>query len=328
MATRAVRATKPARKAVARKPAARNGKAVIGKAQAKVLAWFDEHGRAFPWREHRDPYATMVAEVMLQQTQTGRVGPSYSAFIQHFPTLESLARAPAMDVIRAWKGLGYNRRAVDLQRAAQQVMHDFGGAMPDDPDVLRKFPGIGEYSSSAIACFAFDKQVPVVDVNVKRVLSRTAHGKDAEQVERSRFDVTAATWLPDGEAYRWNQALMDIGAMICRPEKPLCAQCPLRTTCRYYAAGKHKRPAAARAPKPPFEGSSRQKRGGIIDALRESAEKGITLRELSDVIHPTHPDRDLRWLVDLLAGLEADGLVVMTPGARKGSPRGIVRFPS
>jgi A/G-specific adenine glycosylase len=303
-------------------------RADVPKIQKRVLSWFDEHARTFPWREHRDPYRTLVAEVMLQQTQTGRVGPAYTEFLKRFPDIETLARAPAMDVIQAWKGLGYNKRAVELQKAAQQVVHEYGGELPDDTGRLRKLPGVGEYSASAIACFAFDAQVSVIDVNVRRVLSRAALGKEAEEADKEPVGRTADAWLPAGEAYRWNQALMDIGATICRADKPLCAQCPLRSACLYVAAGKNK---VARAPsakkQEPFEGSRRQKRGGIIDALRARSGEGITLGALAKAIHPDDDRRDLTWLTELLEGLEHDGLVQISPSARRGSARGIVRLP-
>lgn len=295
------------------------------KIHERVLAWFDEHGRSFPWRAHRDPYQTLVAEVMLQQTQTGRVAPAYTTFLGKFPDVRALAHAPAMEVIQAWKGLGYNRRAVDLQRAAQAIEHEHGGVVPSDPKILRALPGVGEYSASAVACFAYDRQVPVVDVNVRRVLSRVARASDELPLVDAR--ALATEWLAPGDAYRWNQALMDIGALVCRIDTPLCAQCPMKNFCSYRLKGKHKAPRTPRAPKQsPFEGSSRQKRGGIIDHLRETAEEGVSLSALAKVIHPDG-DRDLAWLVDLLEGLERDGLVDMTPGARRGSPRGIVRLP-
>ena len=296
------------------------------KVQQRVLSWFDEHGRSFPWREHRDPFQTMVAEVMLQQTQTGRVAPAYTTFLSKFPTVSSLAHASAMEVIQAWKGLGYNRRAVDLQRSAQAIEHQYGGEVPSDPKTLRALPGIGEYSASAVACFAYDRQIPVVDVNVRRVLSRAARGTDELSVDQTR--AIAAEWLAPGDAYRWNQALMDVGAMICRIDAPLCTQCPLKASCSYRAQGKNKAKREHRPPKQArFEGSSRQKRGGIIDHLRDTAGEGVSLAVLAKVIHP-NGDRNLGWLVELLEGLERDGLVEMTPGARRGSARGIVRLPA
>lgn len=298
------------------------------KAQRRVLEWFDEHGRHLPWRETRDPYRTLVAEVMLQQTQTGRVAPSYETFLGRFPTLERLAHAPAMDVIQAWRGLGYNRRAVDLQRTAQAIARDHGGVFPREPMALRRLPGLGEYTSSAIACFAFDAQVPVVDTNVRRVLARAALGKDASEVRADRFATLATDWLPSGEAYRWNQALMDVGAMLCRVAKPICAKCPLRTTCVYRTKGRHRTaPVRAEKREERFEGSRRQKRGTIVDHLRRAARKGITISELSHLMHPDG-DSDPAVLVELLTKLEKEGLAELTPGARKGSARGIVRLPS
>src|SRR5438874_12216708 len=158
----------------------------LAKIHDRVLAWFEEHGRSFPWRAHRDPYQTLVAEVMLQQTQTGRVAPAYGSFLSKFPTVSSLAHAPAMEVIQAWKGLRYNRRAVDLQRSAQAIEHGNDGVVPSDPKALRALPGIGDYSASAVACFAYDRQVPVVDVNVRRVLSRAVRGRDEVSLDETR----------------------------------------------------------------------------------------------------------------------------------------------
>jgi len=230
-----------------------------------------------------------------------------------------------MEVIQAWKGLGYNRRAVDLQRSAQAIEHGYDGVVPSDPKALRALPGIGEYSASAVACFAYDRQVPVVDVNVRRVLSRAVRGSDEVSLDETRK--IAAEWLAPDEAYRWNQALMDVGAMICRIEAPLCTQCPLKAACSYRAQGKNK---TKREPRPPkqarFEGSSRQKRGGIIDHLREAAAGGVSMSALGKAIHPDG-GADLTWLVELLEGLERDGLVEMTPSARRGSGRGVVRLP-
>jgi len=308
------------------KPRAKANHPDLPKIQHRVLSWFDEHGRSFPWREHRDPYQTLVAEVMLQQTQTGRVAPAYEAFLAKFPTVSSLAHASAMEVIQAWKGLGYNRRAVDLQRSAQAIEHQHGGVVPSDPKALRALPGVGEYSASAVACFAYDRQIPVVDVNVRRVLSRAVRGSNDVSLDETRR--IAADWLASGEAYRWNQALMDVGAMVCRIESPLCTQCPLKLSCLYRAQGKNKIKGEPRPPRQSrFEGSSRQKRGGIVDHLRRAAEDGVSMAALAKAIHP-EGGPDLTWLVELLEGLERDGLVEMTPSARRGSGRGIVRLPA
>lgn len=303
-------------------------RAQTAKAQARVLAWFDEHGRSFPWRQTRDPYRTMIAEVMLQQTQTGRVAPTYEAFLQRFPTLDRLAHAPAMEVIQAWRGLGYNRRAVDLHRAAQTIAREHGGVYPSSSAALRRLPGLGEYTSSAIACFAFDTQIPVIDTNVRRVLSRIALGKDAPEVDASRVSDLAAEWLPAGEAYRWNQALMDIGAMVCRSAKPLCAKCPLKSSCIYYAKGRHKSaPARATKASEPYAGSRRQARGSIVDHLRKAARKGVTVGELARRMDREGDGAGTARLFEILTKLETEGLAELSDGARKGSARGIVRLP-
>ena len=309
-------------------PKRRARSADLAKRQALVLAWFDAQGRALPWRKTRDPYRTMVAEVMLQQTQTGRVAPAYHVFLQRFPTLQHLAHAPAMDVIQAWRGLGYNRRAVDLHRTAQAIDREHGGVFPSTPSALRRMPGLGEYTAHAIACFAFDTQVPVVDTNVRRVLARAALGRDAPEVPADRIGTLATEWLPDGDAYRWNQALMDVGAMLCRVAKPLCAKCPLRTTCRYRAKGRHRgAPVRADRRQKQFEGSRRQTRGTIVDHLRRAAQKGVTVGELVREMHPDG-DGDPRTVVEILVKLEAEGLADLTPAARGGSARGVVRLPA
>lgn len=301
----------------------------LGRVQGRVLAWYEDHGRRFPWRETRDPYRTLVAEFMLQQTQTGRVAPIYEEFVRRFPTLERLAHAPAMEVIRAWRGLGYNRRAVFLHEAAQAIAHHHGAVFPSDPATLRRLTGIAGYTASAIACFAFDAQVPVVDTNVRRVLARAALARDADEVPAAGVARLATQWLPAGDAYRWNQALMDVGAMICRPERPLCAQCPLKSACGFYAKGRHRsRRERPTAKAEPFEGSRRQARGGIVEQLRRAARTGLTLAKVARALHPDRAEKDLSWLGELLVGLERDGLVELSASARAGSPRGVVRLPT
>jgi A/G-specific adenine glycosylase len=329
MAARTRRATRPAPRPGGAAPSRRARPARDRRAATweRVLAWYEEHGRRLPWRATRDPYRTMVAEVMLQQTQTGRVAPAFEAFLARFPTLDRLAHAPAMEVIQAWRGLGYNRRAVELQRAAQQIVREHGGVVPGDPAVLRRLPGLGEYSASALACFAHDAQVPVVDTNVRRVLARVALGRDPDGVPAARIQALAERWLPPGEAYRWNQALMDVGAMVCRVTKPLCPSCPLRLVCLYRARGRHRRPPArAVRVAEPFEGSRRQARGSVVEHLRRAARRGLTLGQLAREMRHGD-DRDLGWLVEILVRLEEEGLAELTPAARRGSPRGVVRLP-
>jgi A/G-specific adenine glycosylase len=209
-----------------------------------LLAWYREHGRDLPWRRTRDPYAILVSEVMLQQTQASRVVPSYLAWLERWPTAEALAAASTADVIREWQGLGYNRRALNLQRAARQVARD---GWPDD---LTELPGVGPYTAAAVACFAFGRSVLPEDVNVRRVRDRTGH----------EFDHTCA------------QALMDLGATICIARVPRCRACPLSSACP--SRGRRYEP---KRKQPAFEGSFRQRRA---QALRLVAEAPRPLAEV------------------------------------------------
>jgi A/G-specific adenine glycosylase len=151
----------------------------LGRIQHGLLAWFKENARELPWRRTRDPYAILVSEVMLQQTQVDRVLPYYTRFLERFPTVEDLAAAPTSDVIRIWSGLGYNRRAVNLQRAARTVVEELDGSFPDDPAELKKLPGIGAYTAGAIAAFAHERDVAFLDTNMRRVISRVIFGSES-----------------------------------------------------------------------------------------------------------------------------------------------------
>jgi A/G-specific adenine glycosylase len=199
--------------------------------QDLLLAWFAEHGRELPWRGTRDPYAILVSELMLQQTQVARVVPRYLDWLERWPTVESLAAATPADAIRAWQGLGYNRRAVALHRAARVVTER---GWPDD---LTELPGVGPYTAAAIGNFAFGRAVLPVDVNVARVLSRTD----------GRFGPEAA------------QALFDLGATVCLARVPRCGECPLAGGCP--SAGRRYEPARRQGP---FEGSFRQRRARLL----------------------------------------------------------------
>ena len=202
-----------------------------------LLAWFAEHGRDLPWRRTRDPYAILVSEVMLQQTQVERVIPRYLEWLERWPSAEALAAAPPAEAIRAWQGLGYNRRALNLHRAARQIVAE---GWPDD---LTELPGVGPYTAAAIANFALGGDVLPVDTNVSRVQERTGH----------RFSPAAA------------QALMDLGATVCLARIPRCGICALASGCpsrgrRYEALRKQSR----------YEGSFRQRRAQTLRLVAES----------------------------------------------------------
>ncbi len=206
-----------------------------------LLAWYAAEGRAhLPWRHTRDPYAILVSEVMLQQTQVDRVLPKYAEFLDRFPTLEALAAAPTAEVIKTWASLGYNVRAVRLQQIAQQAVERYGGTLPGTLDELLALKGIGRYTAGAIACFAFGLHVATVDTNIRRVLWRVFRGIEPvawPAGEASARDaLTLAQWaLPDDRAYDWQQALMDLGAGICLARRPRCERCPLRLSCAAFA---------------------------------------------------------------------------------------------
>ena len=212
--------------------------------EARLLAWFAEHGRELPWRSTSDPYAILVSEVMLQQTQVSRVVPRYLAWLERWPTVEALARARRADVIRAWQGLGYNRRAVNLHRAAQRISAE---GWPAD---LTELPGVGPYTADAIRRFARREPVLPVDTNVRRVLRRT----------RARFSPESA------------HALMDLGATTCLARIPRCRTCPLEADCP--SRGQRDAPVRKQSA---FEGSFRQRRARTLRLVAERP------RRLSDV---------------------------------------------
>jgi A/G-specific adenine glycosylase len=202
----------------------------------RLLKWFRAHARPLPWRGTRDPYAVLVSEFMLQQTQVSRVLDFYPRFLDRFPTLEHLARARPRAVREAWEGLGYYRRAENLHALAHAVVNDHGGAIPHHPEALRRLPGVGRYTAGAVAAFAFERRVPAVDTNVRRVLTRAftagrkrQTGGDGEQ----RLWALAERLLPRSRRAAWefNQALMDLGATICVARQPQCEICPVRPAC-------------------------------------------------------------------------------------------------
>ena len=202
--------------------------AVIRKFQRELLAWYDTHARDLPWRQSADPYHIWISEVMLQQTRVAAVLDYYARFLILFPSVAALARAEEAEVLAAWSGLGYYRRAKLMHKAAKVVVMDHHGAIPRTAEQLRKLPGIGEYTSSAIASIAFGEPVAVVDGNVERVLLR-AFPDDAPQSKWLRN--RAANVLDARRPGDFNQAMMELGATVCLPQRPLCLQCPVQQFC-------------------------------------------------------------------------------------------------
>jgi len=199
----------------------------------KLLAWYARNARDLPWRRTRDPYAIVVSEFMLQQTQVSRVSEYYPRFLERFPTVYDLASAKPKAVREAWDGLGYYARASNLHALARVVSKTMNGKLPDDPEELDELPGVGRYTAGALACFAYEKPVPAVDTNVKRVLERVFRTRDV-------WGLAAAIVPKNGKrAWRFNQALMELGALVCTARSPKCPKCPVRKECRYWAATVH-----------------------------------------------------------------------------------------
>lgn len=303
-----------------------------------LLQWYAREQRALPWRETDDPYAVLVSEIMLQQTQVDRVLPKYRQFLAAFPTLLALAEAPTAEVISAWVPLGYNRRAVSLQAIARQVIAQFDGRIPASIDDLLTLKGIGRYTAGAIACFAYRKQVATVDTNIRRVLHRIFFGLEYPEakLDEKQMLAFAEHALPANEAYNWNQALMDLGATICTSNNPRCTQCPLSQNCRAFAemsqhslfpsgAVLHQLRKVAEQKtnyrtqqSQPFTSTNRYFRGRIVDFLRSlPTSERISLSSLGPHIKPTFGEDDLPWLQQVVEGLKKDGLIdLATDGVR------------
>ncbi|MGZ4133009.1 MAG: A/G-specific adenine glycosylase [Actinomycetota bacterium] len=245
-----------------------------------------------------------MSEVMLQQTQASRVEPVFEAFLARFPTVEALARASRADVLKAWSGMGYNSRAVRLHGAARGIVERHGGRVPPALDLLRTLPGVGPYTASAVASIAFGQPVVAVDTNVRRIVARVAFGSEPDEVPAAALSAAAQRWVdPDAPGDR-NQALMDLGREVCRAA-PRCELCPLSPWCRFRRSGRAGRPSTRR--QPAFEGSRRQARGRVVEALR--ARPSATVTQLVDATG--FDEERVRGAVD---GLVRDGVVAVGRG--------------
>lgn len=253
--------------------------------QKMIFIWWFTNRRDFPWRRTRDPYRIMVSEVMLQQTQVSRVLPKYREFIQAFPTVSDLAHARPAAVLRLWKGMGYNRRALYLHKAAKAIVETYQGTFPTDERELIKLPGLGTYTARAILVFAFKQEVPLVDTNIRHVITHFFF-QDTSQKESVTEDV-AQQLLPKGKSWEWHQALMDYAALELRNKQ-----------ISKYTNKQMK--------KIPFRESNRFYRGRIIDRLREgSMYETQLLQDISSIY-----DKPITSLKDITAGLVAEGLIV------------------
>jgi A/G-specific adenine glycosylase len=201
----------------------------------RLLVWYRKAARDLPWRRTRDPYAVLVSEFMLQQTQVSRVVDYYRPFLERYPTVRHLARARASQVREAWEGLGYYRRAANLHRLARAVVAEHDGVIPPDPADLRRLPGVGAYTAGAVAVFAYERPAAAVDTNVARVLARVFKGRARKPASLRELTVLAEALQPRSGRTAWafNQALMELGALVCTARAPKCAICPVRSLCTW-----------------------------------------------------------------------------------------------
>lgn len=274
-----------------------------------MLAWWERERRELPWRATRDPWAVLVCEVMAQQTQVARVAARWGPFLERFPTAAACAEAPVAELLRWWSGLGYNRRALALHRCATAVVAEHGGELPTTLPELLALPGIGPYTARAVLAFAIEADHGVVDTNSARVLARWA----GRRLTLKEAQAAADDALPAGQGWAWNQAMLDLGAAVCRRRDPICGTCPATGGCAWFGAGRPEPdPAEGSAGvstgQSRFEGSDRQGRGRLVEALRagpvRTTSLAITMGWLDD------PERAER----VAATLITDGLVRVADG--------------
>lgn len=288
-----------------------------------VLAWYDARGRTLPFRGTTDPYAILVSEVMAQQTRISRVAEAWRRFVDRFPSVEALAGASPADVLRAWRGMGYDRRALNLRRAARAIVERHGGRVPGSVAELEALPGVGPYTARAVAAIAFGRPVGAVDTNVRRVLGRALAGAP-DGLPPRRLQAAADASVPAGRPADWTHAVMDVGATLCRSRQPACEPCPARPWCAYAAGatsgavsggsampGRAARTSgAARAGRasPPFASTTRWLRGRIMDRLRDGPADGWT------AVRGPIGGHGVEAVREALAALAAEGLVELDGG--------------
>ncbi len=269
-----------------------------------LLMWYQNNARPLPWRKTKNPYRILLSEVMLQQTQVNRVLLKYPEFLRQFPNFASLAQARIADVIRAWSGMGYNNRALRLHQIARRVIDEYGGRLPQNVETLLQLPGIGRYTANAIACFAFGQQTAAVDINEQRVLSRLF----PQRAQSADIWKLAERMLPKGEAFDWNQALMELGGIICTAANPQCAECPLKQYCPSAFSTLKKRKPLKRKSQTTIP--NRIYRGRAIETLRLVAHhQSIEANRLAKIVKPDYSIRQKKWLDKLINGLQRDGLI-------------------
>jgi len=289
-------------------------------ARQAILEWYATAARPLAFRRTTDPYAILVSEAMAQQTQAARAAEHWERFLERFPTVEALAAASPADVLRAWAGLGYDRRALALWRAARIIVDEHGGQVPSDIAALQALPGVGPYTARAVAALAHGVPVGAVDVNVRRVLGRAVAGSP-DALTAVALQAVADEVVPRDDPGRWTHALMDLGATICRPRTPRCDDCPIRTWCRAVADGTAGLPRTTgprtrtAAPAIPFPSTNRWLRGRILDRLRAATADGWVA--LDGPIGEHGPDR----VAAAVEAMARDGVIELHPDRRSAQAR-------
>jgi len=277
---------------------------------AAALGWYSVNARTFPWRSERNAYRILISEMMSQQTQISRVIGYYERWLAVFPTIPALAAASKTDVLREWSGLGYNSRALRLHALAKTVVEEHGGRLPRTVEALLRLPGIGRYTAHAVVCCAHRQAMPVVDVNIQRIFSRVFFEVETSDEMRSDKEswAIAASVLPADDAFRWNQSLMDIGALFCTARSPKCSQCPLRKFCLSAESPVFQVPVKKiRKSEPGFKGVPRRLfRGKILKLLHAGpmSEDDIAQRLWSEF-----GDDETAWLRHVLEQMEKGALI-------------------
>lgn len=260
--------------------------------QQKILIWYSFNKRDLPWRKTRDPYKICISEVMSQQTQLSRVIPKYEAWIEQFPTVQSLAIAKISDVLYYWSGLGYNRRALNLKKTAEIITEKHGGIFPKEEKELLSLPGIGQYTARAVLCFAYDQQIAVLDTNIRKIIltqflyseyQRVSLSDNQKSDDRTLLEI-ATQLLPFGKAYEWNQALMDYAAAVLKKEK---ISIPKQSK---------------------FHGSHRYYRGQILKQLLQKEK--IASTDIGLLIKKDYKESEKEWLQRLLDELMKEGFII------------------
>jgi A/G-specific adenine glycosylase len=317
---------------------------IYDEARRTILAWYAECGREFFWRKKRgerpEPYVTLLSEVVLQQTQTSRVQEKLPVFLAQFPTIAALAAADNATVIRAWAGMGYNSRALRLRDCARAIVERHASQIPSALPDLLALPGIGAYTASAVAAFAYHQDVPVVDVNIRRVYSRmlAAMPTTTAILPEAYVERCAGEIFPRGQSSDWHQAVMDVGALFCTARQPKCGICPIQHLCA--SAGKMVETKAQKRAEPSFRGQpNRIWRGRIVQMLRNATETNsgglLTFDDVLSGLFPTmmfdddfasareeereeKREEEVAWLMRVVEGLEKDRIAqVMRSASRE-----------